>query len=614
MKRKIALLLLISPFFGFNSQSQILKNLLGTSNNSPIPTNEVLIQNFRTDLQELVQARYNNRLMGTTGYKNLSGHLEKRMQQLGLIRYGSVGYRSIFKFPVGRQLSVESKFYVEGKALHLNKDVLPMPFAPAEDNTAYLIPKVNEAHAPWTLPLPNDNITEANIARILKPTILNAQERGANAIYFYDDRSGSNLELKELEFKGVDIDPDIRIPVWLIAKKAWTDNFKNVYSVIPVNTVQRYKITYDEGYNIVGLIDNKAEKTVLVMADYDQVLFDNDNNPGANATASGVAAMLQLSHILKAPEFKTYNYAFAAFSGSAKGQLGAKSFLSIPEMKSKIAYVVDLNAIGKLNTNNEIFINGIASASRFRTAIKEVSEGYTPKVGLKYPYNASYNTFIENDIPTLSFSTGYPAKPGGDDNMAAINFNGMAQTLRFVVAVMTKVNQGGPVYFAKNKIEVEDEDLVIQKAPPPPVVAKTPKTIVPKGPSNAEKLAQAKNNLKNNQPAASRSPNKAPVAAAKLPVESPYSGASNIIIDFLGIGINELDKREGGAVIQSVASNSKGAQLGFQSGDVLLQIGSFPIFNAKSYLLTLEKFKTGERAYYKVKKADGKTIMVDVNF
>lgn len=609
MKRKIALLLLISPFFSFKGQSQILKNLLGTSSSGPVPANEVLIQNFRTDLQELVQARYNNRLMGTTGYKNLSGHLEKRMQQLGLIRYGTIGYRSSFKFPVGRQLSVESKFYVEGKALHLNKDVLPMPFAPVEDNTAYLIPKVNEAHAPWTLALPNDNITEKNIARILKPTILNAQERGANAIYFYDDRSASTLDLKDFEFKGVDIDPDIRIPVWLISKKAWTENFKDVYSVIPVNTVQRYKTTYEEGYNIVGLIDNKAEKTVLVMADYDQVLFNNENNPGANATASGVAAMLQLSQILKAPEFKTYNYAFAAFSGSAKGQLGAKSFLNIPEMKSKIAYVVDLNAIGKLNPDNEIFINGVASAARFRTAIKEVSEGYTPRVGAKYPYNASFNAFIASEIPTLSFSTGYTAKPSVEDNIASINFNGMAQTLRFVVAVMTKINQSGNIYFAKNNIEVSDEDLVIRKTPPP-----VAKTNTPKGPSTAEKLAQAKNNLKNNQQTSGKPRSNSPVATAKLPVETPYTGASNIIIDFLGIGINELDKREGGAVIQSVASNSKGAQLGFQSGDVLLQIGSFPIFNAKSYLMTLEKFKTGERAYYKVKKADGKTVMVDVNF
>lgn len=556
--------------------------------------------------------------MGTTGYKNLSGHLEKRMQQLGLIRYGTVGYRSTFKYPVGRQLSVESKFYVEGKALHMNKDVLPMPFAPTEDNNAYLIPKVNEAHAPWTLPLPNDNITESNIARLLKPTILNAQERGANAIYFYDDRSGSNLDLKEFEFKGVDIDPDIRIPVWVIAKKAWTDNFKNVYSVIPVNTSQRYKTTYDEGYNIVGLIDNKAEKTVLVMADYDQVIFEHENNPGANATASGVALMLQLSHILKAPEFKTYNYAFAAFSGSAKGQLGAKSFLSIPDIKAKIAYVVDLNAVGKLNPQNEIFINGVGSSVRFRSAIKEVSEGYTPKVGEKYPYNASFNAFIDSDLPTLSFSTGYPAKLSGEDNISSINFNGMAQTLRFVVAVMTKVNQGGTVTFAKNNIEVKDQDLIIQKAPPPPPVAKTPKpvkTVSPKEPSSAQKLAQAKNNLKNNSPQSSIKPqNNKPATVAKLPVEEPYLGASNIVVDFLGIGINELDKREGGAVIQSVSTNSRGAQLGFQSGDVLLQIGSFPIFNAKSYLMTLEKFKTGERAYYKVKKADGKTIMVDVNF
>ncbi|MDT4869775.1 hypothetical protein FQZ97_1048230 [compost metagenome] len=118
-----------------------------------------------------------------------------------------------------------------------------------------------------------------------------------------------------------------------------------------------------------------------------------------------------------------------------------------------------------------------------------------------------------------------------------------------------------------------------------------------------------------------------PVASAKKPVKKPsgpknnapvtdpnYRGAKSIVKDVLGLGINELDAREGGAYIYSIDTPGKGSELGFKEGDVVLQIGSIPVFNAKSYLLTIQKFKSGERTYFKVKKSDGQTAMINVDF
>lgn len=600
------------------SEAQVLKNILGNSNSSPVPSNEVLIQNYRADVLELTQAKYSGRQLGTVGFKNVAAHIEKRMQQLGLIRYGTVGYKSTYKFPTGRIRTVDTKFYVDGKSLHIGSDVLPMPFGAIEDISGHLLPKENAAYAPWTVALPNENLTAENVQAKLKPAITNAQERGATAIYFYDNSANGAVDLKKLDSKGVVIDPDIKIPIWIIAKKAWDENFKNISALINVQSSPKYKTNFDEGYNAVGLIDNKAAKTVVIMSDFDKLFPESANNVGANANATGVAMMLQLSQILKDPAFKKYNYAFAAFSGSCKDNLGVKSFLSIPELKSKIAYTIDLTALGKMNAKNEIFINGIASSNNFKTAIRAASDTYLPKMGDTYPFDASYLTFIESGIPSLSFSTGMKEQDQEYDNMASLNFTGMANATRFIVGVISKINEteNAPLY-AKNPMLVKDEDLVVAKKAPEVVQKTLPsvnKTQANKA-ANAQRLAQAKDNLKNNQakPRISAKPTNT-IAAAKLEVEKPYFGDANVVIDILGFGINELDRREGGAVIQSVADTGKASTLGIAAGDIVVQIGSMPIFNAKAYLLTLQKYKEGERAYYKIKKSDGKTVLVNVEF
>lgn len=617
MRNKIILLITAFSFSTFLPvEAQVFKNLLGTSTPDPVPSNEVLIQNYRAELAELTQAKYTGRALGTTGFKNVSAHIERRMQQSGLIRYGTTGYRSTYKFPTGRIRTVETKFYVDGKSLYVGTDVLPMPFGTSEEIVGHLLPNENAAYGPWTMALPNEQFTQENIHKKLKPSILNAQDRGATAVYFYDNSNAGSVDLKKIDIKEAIVDEDIRIPVWLISKRTWTEHFKNVSSLIHVQSSPKYKTNFEDGYNIVGLIDHKAPKTVVIMADYDQLFPEYENSPGANANASGVAIMLQLSQILKDAAFKQYNYAFAAFSGSSKNSLGVRSFLGIPEMKSRVAYAIDLTAVGKMNAKGEIFINGVATANTFKSAVRAASDNYQPRLGEDYPFDASYMSFIDADVPTMSFSTGLKGLNLENDNMAAVNFVGMANTTRFVAGVIRKINEGGtPPVFAKNPMLVKNEDLVVPKTVPATVQRNsgTGRAQDPRA-ATSQRLAQAKSNLRNNQ-GNTRSPvRSAAQPTPKLAVEQPYFGDANVVIDALGLGINELDEREGGAVIQSVDEKGKASALGLKAGDIVVQIGSMPVFNAKAYLLTLQKYKEGERAYYKVKKSDGKTVMVNVEF
>ncbi|RQO32410.1 hypothetical protein DBR32_02045 [Taibaiella sp. KBW10] len=611
-RRIVALTLLLAT--ASSGHSQLLKNILNTKPSAP--NNDALIQGIKTDIQELSNDKYTGRAIGTNGYNNVTAHIEKRMSESGLVRYGTVGYKSSYKYATGRSATVEAKFLVSNKNLIVNTDVIPLSFCANEENNAYLIPNVPAAYSAWLVPLftpQQANRPAEDWLDKLDKVILNAQERGATALYLYDN-SANGLDLKNIKNSNIPIHRDITIPVWIISKKAYNDHFKDVNYLVPVYSNTKFRNDYKDGYNLAGTINNGAASTIVIMADYDQ-LYQSDKGEilnGANDNASGIATLFQLVPLLRTPEYKQYNYAFVAFSGSQMGNLGAQSFLNIPDIKSKIAYAIDITAVGKLDSDQRIYLNGVASALMFKNAIKDASKDYQPRLGQEYPHASSYTSFLKEGIPTLSFSTGYNQYFNAEtDKITGINFAGLATVTRYIAGVIASVNKSGLPKYNNNDIAISDKDLVVEKivaaAPPPKVTTKpaqkpaskpTPAVVSNGAPVNPGKP-------KTNNPA---------LVNKKTSFDSTYAGGTAIVIDFLGLGVNELDSREGGAYIYSLEGQGKGATLGFKEGDVVLQIGSFPVFNAKSYLLTLRKFKTGERAYFKVKKPDGKTEMINVAF
>src|SRR5690606_25568820 len=92
-----------------------------------------------------------------------------------------------------------------------------------------------------------------------------------------------------------------------------------------------------EAANVVGLLDNKAETTVIIGAHYDHLgmggsssLYrgEADIHNGADDNASGTAGLLALAHKLKENKenFENHNYLFIAFSGEEMGLLGSSYF------------------------------------------------------------------------------------------------------------------------------------------------------------------------------------------------------------------------------------------------------------------------------------------------
>ncbi|HRP88632.1 MAG TPA: M28 family peptidase [Edaphocola sp.] len=647
------LIVLYSQF----SYGQGLKNIINfVGNRDPEAAKEIASSQLQNEVKELISTKYSGRKLGTVAYKNLTFYLEQKMLQLGLERYGSIGYRTPFKYPNGRQLSHDAKFYLNGKSLFIGKEVLPLPFSAAKENDGFFIPGNNQSYSPWTVELPTKKYSEDNILPILKNEIINAQSRGATALYFYDN-SGT-IDLPNFKFNSnVLQDEAINIPVWIISKFTWETYFKNVNSIINVASVARYSTVYDEAFNVVGLINNKAEKTVVIFTNYDQV--SPDAIQGASFNAGSVALLMQLATVLKASEYKKYNYAIAAFSGSSIGDLGAKTFLSVPGIKEKIAYALSLNGLGNFNSKNNIYINGIGSSIVFKSSILHLTNtAFQPKVGEELPVGKEYKVFLNNEIPTLSLSSNFDSYNAQKDNFVNMNFTGLTNSISYISHLISNINKSDlNIKYKYPNLVIKDEDIVaptinivkankvtkenktktiaLQKtnSAKPINTAKTSQTPKETKASNnkevqnysqKETVAIAKNNLKNNRNNNNKNPNLPNGEIHNTidlketntiePTDNKPAIASNVITDKIGLGIDELSKKEDGVIIQSVTENSIASKIGLLVGDTVLQIGSFPIFNVKAYLFTLNKYKEGERAYYKVKRANGQTVMLNVEF
>jgi Zn-dependent M28 family amino/carboxypeptidase len=199
----------------------------------------------------------------------------------------------------------------------------------------------------------------------------------------------------------------------------------------------------DTAINIIGFIDNKAKKTILISAHYDHIGFggrysrsplSKKIHPGADDNACGVAALLKISAYLETEGPKNSNYCIAFFSGHEEGLFGSNDFVNNKYIDlSNIELVINLDMIGRLDTsvknlvilgeeNNTVFDSIFIAIPHpaFNVVRRSLSQGdYTP--------------FNKQGIPCLSFTTGIHDdyhKPS--DTPDKINFSGLSAIINFI--------------------------------------------------------------------------------------------------------------------------------------------------------------------------------------
>lgn len=198
--------------------------------------------------------------------------------------------------------------------------------------------------------------------------------------------------------------------------------------------------TVSKPANVIGWIDNKSTKTVVIGAHYDHLGITKsrsgpDKTPqihnGADDNASGTAALLELARWAVKNGNLKYNYIFAAFSAEEKGLFGSKVFCRQPWVNnSNILYMLNMDMVGRLGCQGDtIHVLGVASSSVWDQMLDSIQH---PDFSIKKingaPAFSDHSPFLKKGIPVIYYTTGlHPDYHTPNDDTEFINFRGMVE-------------------------------------------------------------------------------------------------------------------------------------------------------------------------------------------
>ena len=221
-----------------------------------------------------------------------------------------------------------------------------------------------------------------------------------------------------------------------------------------------------EGRNVLGFLDNGAEKTLIIGAHYDHLGYGEEGSladsagqihNGADDNASGVSAMLGLAKKLKGKKLKT-NVLFIAFTGEEKGLWGSNYFVknaTVPT--SEMAYMINMDMVGRLDTNNRLAIYGIGTSPLFKPILDSCNTfSFQSKFDSSGVGPSDHTSFYLEDVPVLHFFTGQHKdyhKPTDDTEF--INFEGIEKVADYIEKVVMSLNNYDSIPFTKTKEKSE---------------------------------------------------------------------------------------------------------------------------------------------------------------
>lgn len=314
------------------------------------------------------------------------------------------------------------------------------------------------------------------------------------------------------------------------------------------------------GNNVIGFINNNAEKTIVIGAHYDHLGYGGEGSlyrgeekavhNGADDNASGVAVMLNLAERLKVKndnaEIKDKNnYLFMSFSGEEMGLLGSNYFSKNPTIDAKsINYMINMDMVGRLKVDSTLAVYGLGTSPMFKQTIKSNNDKFKLVENESGVGPSDHTSFYLIDVPVLHFFTGQHEdyhKPADDSEK--LNYEGMDLISDYIFDIISDLDDNGELVFRKTKNESEE----------------TPRFKVGLG----------------------------------------------VVPDYLYDGE--------GMRIDGTREETPAYNAGLQKGDIVVKLGDSTITDMMSYMRALSVFEKGDEAAITVKRGE-ETIDTKVNF
>ena len=397
--------------------------------------------------------------------------------------------------------------------------------------------------ADWVETDPTENVSETNLKKTV--TYLASDElkgrltgsEGAKKASEFISNEFKKLKLKPLEGK---------------------DYFQNFEYSVKLNPHEESSSVKINGRNVIGFLDNKASKTIVIGAHYDHLGLNEHHNStlmnsdgqihnGADDNASGVSAVLELARIFSQNKTKEKaNYVFALFAGEEDGLMGSKHMAENLPANPNVSAMINLDMIGRLNKDKDLTIGGVGTSPKFGEMVKKYKPaGFNLAIDSSGVGPSDHTSFYLKDIPVLFLFTGTHSdyhKPSDDTEL--INFDGLSKITNYVFNLSNGLSEIEHLDFTKTK------------------------------------MSQSK-------------------AVPKYKVT-------------LGIMPSYADTKDG-LHIDGVSENRPAANAGIKSGDILTKIGKCEVKEVYSYMECLAKVNSGDELPVTVLR-DGKEVTVTVKF
>ena len=344
-------------------------------------SDDQLKANIKQHISALASDEFEGRETGMPGEKKASDYIIKEFKNAGIKPKGEDGFLQAFKFTLGAKYGPSTQLIINSTIYKPETDFIPLPYSSNNTVTGYITKvqygitdpankrddyngKINISKKIFVIetgtPDGNDPHGKFGDWTDLRKKIDLAVSHGASAVIFINSDTVAD-----------DPKPDWKnhisaslIPV-IFANKNVAHVLKD--SVVTNCTIGTEIIKIEKtGHNVIGFINNKSTKTIVIGAHYDHLGYGDDGSlyrgapaihNGADDNASGTSALIELARFVKNSSLNKTNYMFIAFSGEEKGLLGSNYFVKHPTIDLKnVSCMINMDMLGRLKKDEKVLI------------------------------------------------------------------------------------------------------------------------------------------------------------------------------------------------------------------------------------------------------------------
>ncbi len=515
---------------------------------------KLTLSDLETHIRFLADDKLEGRRAGTRGEELAAQYISEAFQKEGLSMIEDRSWLQPFDIDDGRQVDSNALFAIDKNELVRNVDYFPLAFSASGKASGQVAIALQEAGIPWFVDLKeiledNHGNPHFDMEQALHDKVGECRKAGANAVIFYNSTKYED----GLSFNKRDKSAYGDIPVLYMTSEGRAKYLKDESATMDVRVSIHISQKMRIGHNVIGYIDNGAAQTIVIGAHYDHLGYGEDSNSlyhggdrqihhGADDNASGTAALIELGRLLKEYRLKDNNYLFIAFSGEELGLFGSRYLIEHPPLDlKKVNFMINMDMVGRLNDSSHALTIGGYGTSPVWGELFNDNKNSEQKY-FKLVYDSSGSGPSDH---TSFYKMDIPV---------LFFFTGLHKDYHRPSDVADKINYLGELHIVKYIYQLL-QDL-----------------------DRRGKLAFTR-------------------------TREYQTGTSTRFSVTLGI-MPDYSFSGSGVRVDGISDGRPAQKAGLLTGDIILQLGEYPVSSLESYMQALSKFKKGDSTSVRYKRGN----------